>query len=171
MYRLDQKGTNAHHGIIGYVKKNVNVVDVRYYPGTITEAISITINTKTENVNITGLYIAPQTHHDDIENILGKIQAQHNATYVTVMGHFNIDAQNSTNKKFIKNVEKKYKLFQIMSNFTTKYLTTIYLIFSNCMHQETTSIPTHWSDHYILATTIEATKKKGYMKCFLSPMF
>ena len=81
--------------------------------------------------------------------------ANDDKAYVTIIGDFNVNVRQSTNKNFIETIKKKYKLSQMMSQFTTKYLTTIDLIFSNHEQQQTTSIPVHWSDHNIIATELK----------------
>ena len=156
IYRLDQKTSTPYHGIIAYVHKSIKVLDVKFHRGTIAEAISIMLKKNYKKHKITGLYIAPQTDYSYIQQILE--WANDDKANVTVIGDFNVNIRLSTNNNFTETIKRKYKLSQMMSQFTTKYLTTIDLIFSNYEQQETTSIPVHWSDHNIIATELKKSK-------------
>ena len=52
-------------------------------------------------------------------------------------------------------MKSKYNLDQYMKEYTTKYQTTIDLLFSNYPHLTVLSVYSYWSDHYLIYGIID----------------
>ena len=65
-------------------------------------------------------------------------------------GDFNIDLSGKKITPFSKFMKSKYNLDQCMKEYTTKYQTTIDLLFSNYLHLTVSSVYSYWSDHFLI---------------------
>ena len=66
-YQLDQHGSSKrYHGLIVYVHKNSQVMDITLFPGAATEGICITVKKFPTVFTIIEVYIHPQTKSDQL---------------------------------------------------------------------------------------------------------
>ena len=104
---------------------------------------------------IIGLYSNPHTTVEQIHTFVDNMLSNANDQPIIMIGDFNIDLSVKKNTSFCKFMKSKYNLDQYMKQYTTKYQTTIDLLFSNYPHLNLSSVYSYWSDHYLIYGIIE----------------
>ena len=154
-YWLDQHGSSKpYHGLIVYVHKDSQVMDITLISRCSHRRICVTIKKFFTVFTIIGVYISPQTKPDQLCALLSKCLSHCNSGPVIILGDFNIDISAKSNTPITKYMKTKYNFDQYVNEYTTNYQTTIDLLFSNHPHQTMYSIYCYWSDHNIIYTVI-----------------
>ena len=154
-YWLDQHGSSKqYHGLIVYVHIDSQVMDITLFPGAATEGICVTVKKFSTVFTIIGVYISPQTKSDQLYALLSKCLSHCNSGPVIILGDFNTVISTKRNTPITKYMKTKYNFDQYVNEYTTKYQTTIDLLFSYHPHQTVSSIYCYWSDHNIIYTVI-----------------
>ena len=102
-----------------------------------------------------GLYCSPHTTVEQIHIFEDNILSNANDEPIIMIGDFNIDLSVKNNTSFSKFMKSKYNLDQYTKEYTTKYQTTIDLLFSNYLHLYVLSVYSYWSDHYLIYGIID----------------
>ena len=77
-YQLDQHGSSKpYHGLIVYVHKYSQVIDITLFPGAATEGVCVTVKKFSTVFTIIGVYISPQSQ---INSMLCYLNVCHTAT-------------------------------------------------------------------------------------------
>ena len=88
----------------------------------------------------TGLYSSPHTTVEQIHTFVDNMLSNADDEPIIIIGDFNIDLSVKKNTSFSKFMKSKYNLDQYMKQYTTKYQTTIDLLFSNYPHLNVSSV-------------------------------
>ena len=129
-------------------------MDITLFPGAATEGICVTVRKFSTVFTIIGVYISPQTKSDQHYALLSKCLSHCNSGPLIILGDFIIDISAKSNTPVTKYMKTKYNFDQYVNKYTTKYQTTIDLLFSNHPHQTVSSIYCFWSGHNIISTVI-----------------
>ena len=74
---------------------------------------------------------------------------------IIIVGDFNINTPENNNTHFCNYMKSNYNCYQYVKKYTTKFQTTIDLIFSNYPYQNVSTIDCYWSDHKMVYTVID----------------
>ena len=73
---------------------------------------------------------------------------------IIIVGDFNINTPEKTIHLYVI-TWSNYNCYQYVMEYTTKYQTTIDLVFSNYPYQNVSTIDCYWSDHKRVYTVID----------------
>ena len=150
-YQMDQQcASKPYHGLIMYIHNNIQLLNITMFPGKDIEAIQVVIKKFSKVFTIIGLYSSPHTTVEQIHTFVDNMLSNANDQPIIMIGDFNIDLSVKRNTSFCKFMKSKYNLDQYMKQYTTKYQTTIDLLFSNYPHLNVSSVYSYWSDHYLI---------------------
>ena len=93
-YQLDQHGSSKpYHGLIVYVHKDSQVMDITLFPGAATEGICVTVKKFSTVFTIIGVYISPQTKSDQLYALFSKCLSHCNSGPVIILGDLTLTYQ------------------------------------------------------------------------------
>ena len=150
--RLDQRiGTKIDYGIIAYINPKIKINNIDNLSIEKLDILLINISYHNNKITLLSLYNSPKNDYTYLHKHLNKILINIFKTekHVIIVGDFNI---NITSANYLKltNLFKNYKMTQHISDFTTKYQTTIDLLFSTNNIHSIQVLHAHWSDHNII---------------------
>ena len=105
--------------------------------------------------NSVGLYSSPITKTLQLHAVMDCILKEKTDVPLVIMGDFNIDTPVGGDTHIFSFMKKKYNCDQYVKQCTTKYNTTIDLVFSNYPHQEISILDCYWSDYDIIYTVTD----------------
>ena len=149
------------HGMIGYVRENIRMLEVNKFTSPHFEAILMCVQHPSLHipVQVIGLYVSPQCKYNEFLKYFDDfMRDSDNTSTLIVMGDFNMKSITRLNEGYNKYVKKdmktKYNLSQIGTNYTTDYKSTLDLCFTNTKLTHSI-IWNYWSDHQILAVAMD----------------
>ena len=155
-YCLDQVNTvKPYHSLMAYTYKNINITKITMYAGNMMKAISIFIKKSTKELNIIALYNSPHTTAPHLYAFMDLIMKESVNVPKIIVGHFNINTPENNNAPLCNYMKINYNCDQYVKEYTTKYQTTIDLVFSNYPYKNVSTIDCYWSDHKMVYTVID----------------
>ena len=156
--RMDSKYCHqtAHRGMLMYVNKNWLVEDMQLYQNANIEIMTCVFHMNQHcRIVVAGIYKPPSTSNtslwDEIARFMATIPTD---AKVILLGDFNVNVFESSNKLFITKMQKCYHLRQMMSQASTWAGTLIDLIFTNMSSVSINAITTTWSQHHLIGIEI-----------------
>ena len=113
---------------------------ITMFPGKDIEGIQVVIKKISKVFTTIGLYSSPPMTVEQIQTFVDNMLSNANDKPIIMIGDFNIDLSFKKNTSFSKFMKSKYNLDQYMKEYTTKYQTTIDLLFSNYPHLNVLSV-------------------------------
>lgn len=150
----DPRTMQQYHGMITYVKSTIPVIENCQVSTQNIDMQKLQIVKNEKMLDIITTYMSPKTSFTEVSRTIDDVMCGVPSLPTILIGDMNINANNTTHQSFIWHIEKKLKLSQMMQYATTNEGSTIDLLFSNTGHNQIGSIPTYWSDHHIIYTTI-----------------
>ena len=152
---MDQANTvNAYHGLMVYVCDTQVVSHAIRYPGHNITAIKLVLEHGMNQLCVIGIYSSPQTQAIELYTLLHKILIEYDNVPAIIIGDFNIPTPNDNTNPLCNYMKAIYKCNQYVNKSTTKYDTTINLVFSNLSNLTVSTINCYWSDHKMVYTVI-----------------
>ena len=124
------------------------------YPGHNIEAIKLVLEHGMNHLCVIGIYSSPQTQAIELYTTLHKILIEWDNVPVIIIGDFNIQTPKGNTNPLCNYIIYIYKCNQYVNKSTTKYDTTINLVFSNLSNITVGTIDCYWSDHKMVYTVI-----------------
>ena len=143
------------------IHNNIELPHITMFPGQDIEGIHVVIKKFFKVFTIIGLYSSPHTTVQQIHTFVDNMLSNANDEPIIMIGDFNIDLSFKKNTLFSKFIKSKYNLDQYVKEYTTKYQTTIDLLFSNYPHLNVSSVYSYWSDHYLIYVLYFASREQN----------
>ncbi len=143
-------GFRSPHGSALYVKDNADIEVLKIHGTSKLEYIATQVSINSQNIQIVSVYKIPSCTLNEFKNeIVSIIPYIDLAKPLVILGDFNFDLQ-SYHNQFLSFMERTFNSNQSVHEVTTKYGTTLDLVFSNLdVHSEMIFCP--WSDHYTIS--------------------
>ena len=161
IFRNDQTysgRTRPAHGIIGYVKDGIRVLEEHKYTSELFEAIYVCLHQEPllQPLQVIGIYVSPQSNYmhfmHNFENFMQQIDTSSCDT--VILGDFNMrsvtNQERNYNCRLEEHLNDNYNMIQYIQEPTHNSGSVLDLCFST-RHMNTSLIWNHWSDHLILA--------------------
>ena len=154
--------TRPAHGIIGYVKDGIRVLEEYKYTSEHFEAIYFCVHQQPllQPFQVVGMYVSPQSNYnhfiEKFENFMQHIDTQ--SCQTIIVGDFNMKSltkqEENYNIKFEDHMKRNYNMSQYIKEPTHNSESVLDLCFSTT-EMNTSLIWNHWSDHIILAVSMK----------------
>ena len=154
--------TRPAHGIIGYVKDGIRVLEEYKYTSEHFEAIYFCVHQQPllQPFQVVGIYVSPQSNYnhfiEKFENFMQHIDTQ--SCQTIILGDFNMKSltkqEENYNIKFEDHMKRNYNMSQYIEEPTHNSESVLDLCFSTT-EMNTSLIWNHWSDHIILAVSMK----------------
>ena len=165
IFRNDQEYSGRirpAHGMIAYVKDGIRVLEEHKYTSDKFEAIYMCVHEQPllEPLQIVGIYVSPQSSYNhfiqNFENFMHHIDTLSCKTII--IGDFNMKSvtkqDENYNKKLEDHMKTNYNMTQFIEKPTHDKDSVLDLCFST-QQANTSLIWNHWSDHSIVAISME----------------
>lgn len=142
-------GGRPSHGLVVYLKDTLDIVDVSLFSTVKVEFVVIKAVKLGALVQCVFLYKQPKCSSTHFMKILKeKVKPLVNLEkHLFIVGDFNIDVSKGENKTILSFMRKEFSCFQVILEPTTKFGSTIDLIFSNNTTTIGSVLFSYWSDH------------------------
>ena len=155
LYHLDQPvADHTYHGLILYVNNNICVSSAITYPGYNVEAIKLVLQNGIDKLVIIAIYNSPQTRSVELYTTIQNMLTGCKNVPVIIIGDFNINTPRNNKTSLCNYMKINYNCNQYVKESTTKYDTTIDLVFSNLQSLIIGTIDCYWSDHKMVYAVI-----------------
>ena len=140
--------------LVLYVNNNICVSSAITYPGHNVEAIKLVLHNGIDKLVIIAIYNSPQTRSIELYTTIQNMLTGCKNVPVIIIGGFNINTPRNNKTPLCNYMKINYNCNQYVKESTTKYDTTIDLVFLNLQSLTIGTIDCYWSDHKMVYVVI-----------------